>query len=55
MKSGGNSVHNGAVRPIGKLEGVERGRESGDDVFLYQALKAFHHDGSESGGPVIVL
>lgn len=42
MKSGGGGILGGAVWPVGKLEGVECGRESGDDVLLYQSLKALY-------------
>ncbi len=46
MESGGDGVLSGAVWPVGELEGAKCGRESGDDVLLYQPLKALHHDGS---------
>lgn len=47
MKSGGDGVLSGAVRPVGKLEEVRRGRESGGDVLLYQPFNALHDNRSE--------
>lgn len=47
---GGDGIVGGAVWPVGKLEGVERGRKSGDD----QPLKALHHNGNEYDGLVVI-
>ena len=40
VKSGGDGIPSETVSPVGKLEGVKRGRESGGDVLLYQNFKA---------------
>ena len=51
MKSGGDSILSGVVWPVGKLEGVKSGSESGGDVLLYQPFKALHHNRSKCDGP----
>ena len=46
VKNGGEGILSGAVWPVGKLEGVKHGRDSGGDVLLYQPFKALHHNRS---------
>lgn len=41
-QSGVDGILSGAVWLVDKLEGVKCGRESGEDVLLYQPLKALY-------------